>query len=327
MPRAEGKRNGSVAVPRLAAKDATWDSFSAAYSRHHAVLVTGCLEGRSARKKALSWKSLRRVYTEHPQMVRRTFCLESKGTEKTKGCEVDEATSLFKTATLPPGRWYASFVVQRNRDALSQFLSALPFSVPPFLMREGRARTQPVRHSNAVWVFFGANPATRALRGRPEHTDAVPHSGTWHLQVHGSKVWTIRPTTELLKVARFLRGVGEIKVKCDAGDVLCINTRLWRHRTHIPSGCGLSMSVARDIWLEGSRRASCDMANLVGQYATRPIPRGTVIFTEHDSPNLELQRSKRPNCAVRDADGTVVVVAKRRIEAGDWFCISESEDE
>ena len=34
------------------------------------------------------------------------------------------------------------------------------------------------------------------LVGRPEHTDSVSHSGTWHCQVVGSKVWYVRPLEE-----------------------------------------------------------------------------------------------------------------------------------
>eukprot|EP00435_Cladocopium_sp_Y103_P073646 s151_g44.t1 len=48
-------------------------------------------------------------------------------------------------------------------------------------------KVRPPKHSNAAWVFFGRNTGGRALRGRPEHTDAIQHSGTWHVQLKGEK--------------------------------------------------------------------------------------------------------------------------------------------
>lgn len=44
-----------------------------------------------------------------------------------------------------------------------------------------------------------------ALTGRGEHTDSVSHSATWHLQVAGTKVWTIRPTEELMSTEELER--------------------------------------------------------------------------------------------------------------------------
>lgn len=185
-----------------------------------------------------------------------------------------------------------------------------------------------MRHSNAVWVFFGTNPLKRPLHGRPEHTDALEHDGTWHLQLRGAKVWTLRPTAELIKRAPSLRGVGRVRVRCDAGDVLCLNTRLWWHSTHIPGGCDLSLSVARDMYFHGSDSTGrCDMTNIDGHYATRAIARNEVVFAAADAPDLALPRSRSANCAVRDLDGALVVVAKRKIASGEWFSVSDSEEE
>lgn len=220
-------------------------------------------------------------------------------------------------------------------SALAEFLSqALPAGAPGFLLRSTKSKAvnavkvRPPKHSNAAWVFFGRNMGGRALRGRPEHTDAIQHSGTWHVQLKGEKVWTVRPTAELQRQAPSLKGGKPVKIHCREGDVLCINTRLWWHKTHIPAGCKLSISVARDMYLDGTRPGACDMTNAEGHYAVRPIQKGAIIFTEDNAPQLQLPRSSSSNCGVREGqDGRLVVAAKRAIRKGEWFSISESEEE
>merc|ERR1712217_1020646 len=152
-------------------------------------------------------------------------------------------------------------------------------------------------------------------------------SGTWHLQLQGSKVWMLRPTSELVRKNRALRGA-KLRVLCEEGDVLCINTRLWWHKTHIPGCCPLSLSVARDMYLDDCTPTDCNMTNVEGHYATRTISAGTTIFTEDNAPDLGLPSSPNSNCGLREApDGKLIVIAKRRIPAGEWFAVSESEDE
>jgi len=224
-------------------------------------------------------------------------------------------------------------VLQRHKQALADFLSqALPAGAPAFLLRpsvkKSAVKVRPPKHSNAAWVFFGRNLGRRALRGRPEHTDAIQHSGTWHVQLKGEKVWTVRPTMDLQRQAPSLKGLKSVKILCKEGDVLCINTRLWWHKTHIPSGCNLSISVARDMYLDGTRPGACDMTNIEGHYAVRPIRKGAIVFTEDTAPQLQLPRSSDSNCGVREGpDGQLVVAAKRSIRKGEWFSISESEEE
>eukprot|EP00434_Breviolum_minutum_P012442 symbB.v1.2.010961.t1/scaffold727.1/size198231/6 len=69
---------------------------------------------------------------------------------------------------------------------------------------------------------------------------------------------------DLQRQAPSLKGLKSVKILCKEGDVLCINTRLWWHKTHIPSGCNLSISVARDMYLDGTRPGACDMTNIEG---------------------------------------------------------------
>jgi len=82
------------------------------------------------------------------------------------------------------------------------------------------------------------------------------------------------------------------------------------------------------MWLNESRSSSCDFTNINGHYATQSIPKGTVIFTAEDAPDLELPRNSESNCELREmSDGELAVVAKRKIVAGEWFALSESEEE
>ena len=104
------------------------------------------------------------------------------------------------------GRWYASCVVQHCPRAIERFLACLPCGgSPPFTLEEPRkasggkrkktvdTTTAKVReefeNAQCAWVFIGQNVpgagagAVEVMQGRPEHTDAIAHSGTWHMQV------------------------------------------------------------------------------------------------------------------------------------------------
>uniref|UniRef100_A0A7S4VL84 Uncharacterized protein n=1 Tax=Alexandrium monilatum TaxID=311494 RepID=A0A7S4VL84_9DINO len=332
-------------VPVLQAQDVTFEAFSKAYAKHQVVLVRRCLTKQkdttkppgsdsrvvsplTRRRRKIDLGVLRRLFARHPKVVRRAFNMEQAPKASSAAVGTDGVTELLGRKKSPAGPWYASFVVQRSRGALAAFLQALPMVVPPFLQKKGCRGFPAAKHSDAVWVFFGQNPQARPLQGRPEHTDAIAHSGTWHLQLRGSKVWVLRPTAELRRSARPLRGVGRVRVRCREGDLLCVNTRLWWHSTRIPGRCPLSLSVARDMYLDGTRPTACDMTNVDGHFATRNIPRGTVVFSEEDAPDLELPRKPDANLALAEGpDGGLLVVAMRRIAAGEWFSLAESEDE
>ena len=108
------------------------------------------------------------------------------------------------------------------------------------------------------------------MTGRPEHVDKVTHSGTWHVQLSGTKTWFIRPCADaadwrgrapslenLEQCPLALRtGVGRastrLRVEVAAGDMLLINTRAWWHRTELDAQPALSVSYARDFVLEQS---------------------------------------------------------------------------
>ena len=97
-----------------------------------------------------------------------------------------------------------------------------------------------IHHGNAVWWFVGRNKARRALPGRPEHTDAVTHDGTWHFQLSGAKVWHLRATEAL--AASLGRPAGSpplrVRVTVRPGQVLLVDTRQWWHHTELPCTLG-----------------------------------------------------------------------------------------
>lgn len=190
---------------------------------------------------------------------------------------------------------YVSFIV----PAASLPCVALRISDPPPL-------------GSHAWIFAGDNVTGKPLDGRPEHTDDLPASvsGTWHVQVCGSKEWFVRQHGEV------------IRVLCDAGDLLLIDTRLWRHHTRLPAP-GFSMSVARDL-----TTAETDMTNVDATLAARPMKPGTVVLTEDDLPDCALPRdSQRPNCKVAVRRGRLALVAIADIEPGDPLTVADSDDE
>ena len=81
------------------------------------------------------------------------------------------------------------------------------------------------------------------------------------MQLAGSKVWDLRPNAAaewpggaslqeaLALVARggvsTEGGVSRVRVRCECGDLLLINTRLWFHATNIP--CTVPVPAARDL--------------------------------------------------------------------------------
>jgi len=129
-----------------------------------------------------------------------------------------------------------------------------------------------LERGKAAWVFVGQNARVdsgaadgtpSALCGRPEHTDSI-QMGTWHIQLAGTKIWRLRPSTtepwpatsEGAEAAAAMAAAdggadGRVEVACGPGDVLLINTRLWRHATELPdtrAAAGkLSVSVASEF--------------------------------------------------------------------------------
>ena len=272
-------------------------------------------------------------------------------------------------------RGYCSFLVQNDKEKLDSILKSLPTAHLPVRNqgageetaddKKGR-KIMEMNYGPCLWFFYGRNDGTTkgysdkvqdALEGRPEHTDSVSHDGTFHYQFSGVKTWHIRPTDELLKRMKdtglstdaFVDGKS-INIRCEEGDMILLNTRLWWHRTSIPEQPMIdvhaeklktssassvpSISYARDIYLEkesgGSEKEDeIAMTNVDGLYASNDIESGTIIFTEADMPECELHRVQSdPNCEIVDLDvGIGAVVSCRHIKAGEFFCVIESDDE
>jgi len=143
-------------------------------------------------------------------------------------------------------RGYASFLVQHDPEQQDALLHRLPITELPLTHQTPK---RPFTFGSCIWFFFGRNDDDEVstkqqeggghLPGRPRHTDAVGHDGTFHYQLSGSKIWFLQPTEELCN-----KSLSEddhpmdpqmtLEVICNKGDVLVINTRLWWHSTVLP---------------------------------------------------------------------------------------------
>ncbi|KAL7566839.1 hypothetical protein ACA910_021339 [Epithemia clementina (nom. ined.)] len=302
----------------------------------------------------IGWKDIGNIFEKLNKEDQATWCVETSG--DTSKHEVWPKDFLSPTLEIQQQhrRGYCSFLVQKDQAAYQHVLIHVPVQDPAM-------QQWTYSSSGAVWFFFGRNPVgSFNLEGRPEHTDSISSDGTWHYQLSGCKTWILRPTRLLLNHCKERRqeqaqhsDEGEwndetrIHVQCHEGDILCVNTRLWFHRTIIPPQNVPSVSYARDFYCKKSERAksACaspskapgptsgnqkeTMMNLDGLYATDEIEAGTIIFTEKDMPDCEMHRSStNANCEVVELeDGTSAVVSLRNIAPGEFFCVAESDEE
>lgn len=245
---------------------------------------------------------------------------------------------------------YCSFVLQGLGDDSNQALSNFTNrhvqhpSLP--LIARNDAQQQQIKDTVCIaepyWLFVGRNNNTSEnMQGRNEHTDDIEHNGgTFHYQLAGTKIWTIRPSEELRAQCEEL----DIALKesyrhtVEEGDLFVINTRLWWHQTEIPgtrttsrdadhddddnstrnnsemvcSGrSNLSISYARDLYLDGTQpnlgtnSRTMRMYSKDGSWATAFIPKGTVLLTEADPPISKTSKRAHANCKmiiVQDKD-------------------------
>jgi len=272
------------------------------YGRHGLLLIK-----KTAHDSLLpGFEMLARLFKDFPEIVEKTWCVENKQSGNLSPVQVYGMDSFLK------GSYYSSFLMQGNQEGLSQLLEELPFSEPSVYM-SGQGG---MIHEDCAWVFFGSNQDSEVpLLGRPEHTDSVEHAGTWHIQCSGTKTWNIRPLDDIqlwsdagcwcpkLDTPADSDGHSRLHVKCEAGDLLVINTRLWYHQTELPHSNSPSLSVARDFrWagdgsVAGQRAAAMAMSSepqLGNAYvagATAALEEGAVIFKER--PLLAIQTNKR----------------------------------
>jgi hypothetical protein len=298
---------------------------------------------------AITWQSLSSTFQTLDANDKKTWCVETND-----DLSLDLTPVTFLNGTDNDSiRAYCSFLIQSDKAALNDTLERLP-------VRELNC-LKDCSYENALWIFFGRNPSgdtASNLNGRTEHTDSVSHDGTWHYQLSGRKTWVLRPSPEMKHYLdqHFVGKWDESKrltVTVEQGEVLVINTRLWFHQTIIPPQKTPSVSYARDFRFASNNDdddddddddamsdhddngngevASASMKNVDGLYATTEIEASTILFRESEMPSCELHRAASlddANCEVVELeDGTCAVVSRRRIAAGEFFCIPESDDE
>ena len=155
--------------------------------------------------------------------------------------------------------WYKSLVLDPDTRPLAyahleQQLPDLPLCA---------AGNGLILHDPVIWAFFGRNPEGHtALRGRPEHLDAVGASGTWHWQASGTKRWRVRADCEGSWPAGSQPSCGEyMNIDCAAGSLFMINTALYYHETELPPQQAPSVSFAKEFYL-AENQAVCSQLSL-----------------------------------------------------------------
>jgi hypothetical protein len=90
---------------------------------------------------------IKSIYAQDKVSVEETFCVESEGVK----LPVAHFLASNENQRPPPGQWYASFILQKNKDVFRRVISELPLDAPSFLKHP--VATQ----SEALWFFFGQN--------------------------------------------------------------------------------------------------------------------------------------------------------------------------
>ena len=211
-------------VPELLPGCASPEAFQRVYAQHQVVLLKQYRYGKPAADDASNFgfglEQLANLHAQYPQAVAKTWGVENGpaslrpshltanlapicsgdggGGGDESGTSSTSAVATSATSLVVGDRWYASFLVQKDA-AFHQLLHELPVSEPPALT------ALKAHHTPCIWVFVCKNVGSKIVgddgtfapaepfRGRVEHIDAVQHSGTWHLQVSGTKRWRIRP--------------------------------------------------------------------------------------------------------------------------------------
>ena len=336
-------------------------------------------------------ESLRRLYAANPEILEERWTVENSGSHGGDAALSASAVlggnreenSVSSRAKFESGRFYVSTIVPRDPPgALKALLSGLlPFdgeAAPPLL--------DSCRHDGGAWMFLGINApeshgdgteeteastsrrkrrretavgaSSPPLPGRAEHVDEVPHSGTWHAQVSGSKTWLVRPDlrSDFWKIGgtdggglpdlsceagaeRSDRGgrAWRIRAVVEEGDVFALSTADWYHRTELEASGTPSLSVARDFYLPESPGAQKRWETVGAEMKSKEeesailcevnIESGEIVLDEDDIPD-NIPQSNDPNCALaevedeEDPDGSrIVLVAIKDISKGEPLAI------
>jgi hypothetical protein len=173
--------------PRVSAAGLDWATVAPLYKTNQLLVVEGA--AHQAEPKEERWagfSALQRLCKEHLSKFKETWSVE-KGTKQKQ----HTPAQVLGGGKRLEGNWYVSLILQHAPEVVKSWLDACPIAVPTFMKEQVG-----VSHSNCIWVFFGQNMGEEAMKGRAEHIDQVYHSGTWHVQLAGTKVWNLRPNLE-----------------------------------------------------------------------------------------------------------------------------------
>jgi hypothetical protein len=181
-----------------------WAAVQAAYTQDQVLLITGGARALASTLPAHPLATLRHLHETHAAAVAHGWTVESgakawtpeaifamavassqsAGAGEDRPAHAEPSRKQRRPAATKAAKngWYVSFVVngaaapELLADALNAFGGV---AAPTFLGHEGAT----VEHTQNLWLFFGHNGGPAGFPGRPEHTDKISHSGTWHVQV------------------------------------------------------------------------------------------------------------------------------------------------
>lgn len=196
------------------APDFSAEAFEVAYNKFRVVKIRNAYNMKEQR--SFSWKNIGPIFDNLDASDKESWCLE---TNEGEPCSPES----FLQSKLDTSRAYCSFLIQQDEDAYKSAMDLLPISELSWTNWS---------YEPALWMFFGRNrKGNDPLEGRPEHTDAILHDGTWHYQLSGGKEWYLRPTKELLKhmdghltkaERRLWSESSRVCVACEEGSILVI---------------------------------------------------------------------------------------------------------
>ena len=316
----QGKSTSTQLIPRSDFEDA-YNAFRVLHIRGYEP-TTDTTDTGATQFQA---RDVQQLFESLNNQDKESWCIENKANNNQsqnslgKSVSVDEDASArkFLDVSIKDQRGYCSFLVQHSETEMKTLLSnRLPMVHLPVaneLQSTENNESTPIKvqYGPCLWFFFGKNyidtsnssTSTATLQGRPEHTDSVTHDGTWHYQLSGTKIWRLRPTTELMQQLKNKNNGTEtrkqssisgnkrkaadadadssrgdttacdndaekiyIEVECKQGDILLLNTRLWWHSTLIPPQETPCISYARDVYFADSTMASAKTDNSDNEY-------------------------------------------------------------
>jgi hypothetical protein len=289
----------------------------------HRFRTTGYLWIQSNAKRSSSATDVFSFLDHHADACQGHWSVENRGQYETEQPLMDP-----KVVKDLADSFYVSTIIRKSNElALASLVALAP---PPPIPT--------ATYNGGAWLFVGKTgpgPKKRkrtSLMGRAEHVDDVTHSGTWHYQLSGEKVWYIRPNQALWDMVdipdistsglaeQTEKGAWRLKVKVQEGDIFVLNTRIWFHCTELESTSAWSMSIARDFYLP----FQCPEDN---------VKEGDIILEEDDIPT-DIPRSDNPNCALAEVDDEetgasciVLIAISNDIQKGDNLSIAEDNIE